>query len=373
MVRSANGYVEGKVVETKFGKIDPDEDFPPLRDLLIRKKEWERLNAHRKPTFPHKLIKDVSELEHFNCTVELLHLKNDKDSGRVYFDVTDYTSNPELPTQRDKQVWSRGLGGRIMRIHLRDAQVAYANRLSLGKFLTISNLRLRSTDGKLEGTLGGQDQLIHLLNEQNPNHDLQGLLNRKTTWKREQEKSPILQFTERSNSTIKDFEANPKEQFTTRIIGRVVDYYPHSPEGWIQSWCSQCKQRFVSFLFLETILKSCFRIPDGRKACHNCQDIDHDFVQHKIELILRVEDQAGDKMELQLRSESNILQEFDIRNCEQYCSSIHQDLAKKLRPLIGKLDKRTELKQASPFLSLLVSRLHLPTHGTIRLLLDMEK
>ena len=34
MIRSNNGFVEGKLVETKFGQVDSDDDYPPLQALL---------------------------------------------------------------------------------------------------------------------------------------------------------------------------------------------------------------------------------------------------------------------------------------------------------------------------------------------------
>jgi len=34
MIRGNSGFVEGKLVETKFSQVDSDDDYPPLQALL---------------------------------------------------------------------------------------------------------------------------------------------------------------------------------------------------------------------------------------------------------------------------------------------------------------------------------------------------
>jgi len=34
MIRGNNGFVEGKLVETKFNQVDSDDEYPPLQALL---------------------------------------------------------------------------------------------------------------------------------------------------------------------------------------------------------------------------------------------------------------------------------------------------------------------------------------------------
>lgn len=359
MVCSTNGFVEGKLVETKFSQLDCDDDYPHLQALLERKKEWEKQNPQDLHSFPHKLFQNVRAKEFFNCTVELLHVTK-KGPDHMYLDVTDYTIHPELAHPYTGE-WSRGLEGRIVRIQLRDSQIGYAEALKEGNFLTITNLRLMPVGdaNTLQGELGGYHMLIDRIGDNSSNKDFHALRKRKKGWKNEQDAQINPQLASSANSMIAQLNTTTKELLRARVIARVIDYYPRSPSEWIRAWCSQCKQR----------------VPKGNLACRICQDIDHEFVLHKLEVLLLVEDKAGDRMEIFLRNESNLLQGIDIRD-DIFRPSIFAKLSQRLQPLLGTLNEQGDitekLKRESTFSSLVIGRFQLADLEPVHLLIDVE-
>lgn len=89
MVRSRDGYIEGKIVERKIIRLDPEDNYEHLKALLEyvpnsferamlilimdrRKKEWQKQNEKKRSPFLHKLIKDARDGEYINCTVEVI-------------------------------------------------------------------------------------------------------------------------------------------------------------------------------------------------------------------------------------------------------------------------------------------------------------
>jgi hypothetical protein len=75
--------------------------------------------------------------------------------------------------------WSRGLEGRIVTLELQGQQSKIADKMELGSFFTVKHMRLiERVMGirRVVGRIGGPDRLIHKLNGNNPNEELEKLL-----------------------------------------------------------------------------------------------------------------------------------------------------------------------------------------------------
>jgi hypothetical protein len=76
-------------------------------------------------------------------------------------------------------LWSRGLEGRIVTLELQGQQSKIANKMEAGWFFTVKHMRLIErvvAIGRVVGRVGGPDRLIHKLNANNPNEELEKLL-----------------------------------------------------------------------------------------------------------------------------------------------------------------------------------------------------
>jgi hypothetical protein len=76
-------------------------------------------------------------------------------------------------------LWSRGLEGRIVTLELQGQQSKMADKMETGSFFTVKHMRLiERVMGmrRVVGRIGGPDRLIHKLNMNNPNEELETLL-----------------------------------------------------------------------------------------------------------------------------------------------------------------------------------------------------
>jgi hypothetical protein len=76
-------------------------------------------------------------------------------------------------------LWSRGLEGRIVTLELQGQQSRIANKMEAGSFFTVKHMRLIERGmgiSKVVGRIGGPDRLIHKLNANYPNEELEKLL-----------------------------------------------------------------------------------------------------------------------------------------------------------------------------------------------------
>jgi len=76
-------------------------------------------------------------------------------------------------------LWSRGLEGRIVTLELQGQQSKMADKMETGSFFTVMHMRLiERVMGirRVVGRIGGPDRLIHKLNVNNPNEELEKLL-----------------------------------------------------------------------------------------------------------------------------------------------------------------------------------------------------
>lgn len=76
-------------------------------------------------------------------------------------------------------LWSRGLESRIVTLELQGQQSKIADKMEPGSFFTVKHMRLiERVMGirRIVGRIGGPDRLIHKLNGNNPNEELEKLL-----------------------------------------------------------------------------------------------------------------------------------------------------------------------------------------------------
>ena len=109
--------------------------------------------------------------------VALQVLHKDYIGDTPYLYVTDYTCRPDL-CPIPPAAWSRGLEGRIVKVMLYDQQCHMAEKVDLGGFYTIRNLRLKKspTGNGVQGRLGGSERLIDKLKTRDTvNEGLQAL------------------------------------------------------------------------------------------------------------------------------------------------------------------------------------------------------
>ena len=99
-------------------------------------------------------------------------------TGTSLLYITDYTERADLATP-PTALWSRDLQGRIVTLELQGPQSKMADKVDIGAFFNVKHMRLieRVTGvGRVVGRIGGPDRLIHKLNANNPNEELEQLL-----------------------------------------------------------------------------------------------------------------------------------------------------------------------------------------------------
>lgn len=77
------------------------------------------------------------------------------------------------------ELWSRKLEGRIVTLELQGQQRKMADKIEAGSFFTVKHMRLIERGmgiQKVVGRIGGPDRLIHKLNVNNTNEELERLL-----------------------------------------------------------------------------------------------------------------------------------------------------------------------------------------------------
>lgn len=91
--------------------------------------------------------------------------------------ITDYTERSDLATP-PTALWSRELQGRIVTLELQGPQSKMADKVDIGAFFNVKHMRLIERVmgvGRVVGRIGGPDRLIHKLNANNPNEELEQL------------------------------------------------------------------------------------------------------------------------------------------------------------------------------------------------------
>ena len=156
-------------------------------------------------------------------------------------------------------LWSRGLEMRIVTLELQGQQSKMANKMETGSFFTVKHIRLiERVMGirRIVGRIGGPDRLIHKLNVNSPNEELEKLLEcvgsfilvgvfglftvpynrRKNQWKggtataRRNEGFTTIARVLKSNKRVDKF----------RVRARVVGTFPLRLEGCVVRSCKSC-------------------------------------------------------------------------------------------------------------------------------------
>ena len=153
---------------------------------------WEENDANPH-VFPHKLFSEVELQSIFDCTVEVgpscvvicvveyktqvLHAEYNATGTSIAY-ITDYTERGDLATP-PIALWSGRLPGRIVTLELQGQQSKMAEKMDKGGFFVVKHMRLIERImgvGKVVGRIGGPDRLIHKLNANSPNEELERLL-----------------------------------------------------------------------------------------------------------------------------------------------------------------------------------------------------
>ncbi|KAH0583660.1 hypothetical protein H2248_009273 [Termitomyces sp. 'cryptogamus'] len=345
MMMSRAGYVEGKVVEKKIQKLDVKEDGnvdSHFKALLERKKAWKEVHSSedRPDSFEYKMIGEAAENIHFHCVVEVLRVIYDGNGTSCIY-VTDYSSRNELVLGKAQSTWGAGLDGFILRIALFNNQAEMAKTIQIGAFYDIKKLRLKQspTTRQFQGQLGGIERLIFLLNPKNsPDEKLTALKQRKEKWKKSSKAvdadasiiiNPSVKSEPNQNDakqpvrrgkTIAELRTDEKCPNKTRIFARVVDFRPWKLSDAVIIHCTNCRKD----------------LPPLQKACFNCDDTDHEYVQFMFQMYFLLEDTSGDQIYVSVHDGSSI---FDglIRGDVSENPTAYWTLSKRLAILLGKL------------------------------------
>ncbi|KAF8163505.1 hypothetical protein B0H34DRAFT_695665 [Crassisporium funariophilum] len=349
MRNSSAGYLEGKVQEDKMIRLEESDASTniDLKLLLERRKAWEAKHAKPDTDIKYCLIQDVEESKFFHCTVELVHtVRGSNQASHLY--VTDYTSHPRLSTTTIGETWSKGLEGYVVKILLSDEQQALAESALVGSFYSIRKLRLRysAVDQCFRGFLGGNEKLVSPLHpSRTDNEHLNGLLRRKEMWQRnliqQQPNSkqniraveniprrintPVQEFqlAERLPSTctrIKDIDTEDTRPHKFRFFARAVDFYPLNLEDAFYQQCTRCKAE----------------IPRRNRACLNCMDSEHEYVQYLYQLYLMIEDEDRNQITVSVNNECCLLDGLK-RTYLPEDDTTRRGLCERLKPVLGNL------------------------------------
>ena len=108
--------------------------------------------------------------------MQVLHAEYNA-TGTSLLYITDYTERSDLATP-PTALWSRELQGRIVTLELQGPQSKMADKVDVGAFFNVKHMRLIERVmgvGRVVGRIGGPDRLIHRLNANNPNEELEQL------------------------------------------------------------------------------------------------------------------------------------------------------------------------------------------------------
>ncbi|KAH9945797.1 uncharacterized protein BXZ73DRAFT_37305 [Epithele typhae] len=346
------GYMEGRMQEgRKIKKLDEDElEFhPELVELLKRKHQWVASSGDPGlvAEFPHQLINEAEENHHFNCTVEVVHLSL-SNSSVIY--VTDYTSRSDL-VPIAAHIASESLAGRVVRINLFDAQAEVAQGLAAGDFISIRNLRLKTTGSPfLSGKLGGPQRLIRKLNPKaKGNAELQALLKRReemlatrtekaTKGKQRREREtdasrasadafvdepPRKQARKDHRASLAAVKADNACPAVFRVRARVVDFYPDDLHEWAVYRCTSCQ----------------ITLPKSYRRCAKCDDVmdDDTAVEGFFQIWFRIEDEEGTTLDVSVSDErGSVLKDITPEDMLEDEDAFEQ-VVSRISPLVGEL------------------------------------
>ncbi|KAL4258967.1 Protection of telomeres protein 1 [Pleurotus pulmonarius] len=332
------GYLEAKIVETKMSHMGEGETDMHLKALLERKKAWQQNSSSTDGTrvYPHQLLQDIQDGQRFTCTVEVLYVDSGSHGSNAFIYVTDYTSNPMLTSCHPLEAWASNLAGQVLKVQLSDGQAATGKRLETGSFCQLRNVRVKSshtTDG-IRGYLGGEQRLIMKLQRESEDEQLKSLLARKDTWSGQFStnvtKLPLttnvpapLSLPTLAPSRQKPYVSIQKGKAGSSdfyVLGRVIDFWPSDVEDFVLLYCSNCRTN----------------IPKSQKACLECVDMDHEFVQFHYRFFLRLQDEEGGTLDVVITHKSLLLNQVKLADLHEDASAV-KSVLDCLAPYIGNL------------------------------------
>ncbi|KAI9459437.1 hypothetical protein BJY52DRAFT_1148908 [Lactarius psammicola] len=276
---SSGGYIEGSFSEAakarKLSITDVDTNHH-LQALLQRKKAWEENDANPH-VFPHKLFNEAELQSIFDCTVEVLHAEYNA-TGTSLLYITDYTERSDLSTP-PMALWSRELQGQIVTLELHGPQSKMAEKVDIGAFFNVKHMRLIERVmgvGRVVGRIGGPDRLIHKLNANNPNEELERLFLRRKQW--EEKKAAATTRTE-SFTTIARILKSSNSANKFQVRARVVGTFPLQLKDCVVRCCKGCSER----------------VPENVDACTTCsapEGVSPGW-ENVFHLFLRLQDERG--------------------------------------------------------------------------------
>ncbi|KAL1709731.1 hypothetical protein EV121DRAFT_194482 [Schizophyllum commune] len=315
------GFYEGRQQEAKFRKLEgaEAESNAMLKELLERKRKWESTkNAAPAPEPESRAIGEVALNDFFDTVVEVLHVEG----ADLY--VTDYSAHPDLQDLGYDPAWAAGLDGLVLKICTEQVQTKVAQGLSRGNFCRITNLRIvhSAVKGETIGKLGGNERKrIFRVNPALADR----LLERKKQWENDHARQPDgadlpakgetptkdgkrpagTFFGPRNSSTssskppakaagavgltFAELRDKPKAKFYTVVARATLAVDRKTWEDCIVRMCAQCQKE----------------IPRIRRACLDCNDTDHEFVQvSDARVLLELTDTTGDTQRVAVMSEA---------------------------------------------------------------------
>ncbi|KAI0247944.1 hypothetical protein BJV78DRAFT_1241315 [Lactifluus subvellereus] len=209
--------------------------------------------------------------------------------------ITDYSERGDLATP-PVTLWSRRLPGRIVTLELQGQQSKMAEKMESGGFFVVKHMRLIERImgvGKVVGRIGGPDRLIHKLNANSPNEELERLLQyvrssisdclltaphfrRKKQW---EEGNPTTAKRTEGFTTIAHVLKSRELVDKFRIRAHVVGTFPLRLEDCVVRRCKSCSEE----------------VPTSTDACLACMASDGEAPEWEsmFHLFLRLQDEHG--------------------------------------------------------------------------------
>ncbi|KAL0066516.1 hypothetical protein AAF712_006559 [Marasmius tenuissimus] len=387
-----NGTYELKMQEPKLrllSEIDAKYD-KAFAGLLERKKAHEEKYGTNDPSeIEHRSVQDAVEGKHFSAVVELIHREPfTSESKKLVLYVTDYTTNPFLSGTKLPAGIPPSLDGKVLKLALYDAHVQLSKHLKVGDFVSVRRMRITKnhTDG-MSAKLGGEEHLLKRLVPGTDAHKdlIAGLRRNKETWKNlcrptlstgaEPQRglpaqgplTPTTPSTEdnlplagslKSKSGESSAAASGRPRCTPidevqkvevcpakfRIRARVADFYP-SVNQFVYSRCRKCYRE----------------LSETERACRECNDTDHEYVDFKYRFWLVLEDEKGTQLDVSVIDDCPILSGFPRVDLSEDPEA-HEKVRERLRALTGNVEayvvnneKGQDTKLDSPYLFCIVT------------------
>ncbi|KAK1236402.1 hypothetical protein PQX77_000342 [Marasmius sp. AFHP31] len=386
-----NGTYELKMQEPKLrllSEIDAKYD-KAFTGLLERKKAHEEKYGTNDPSeIEHRPVQDAVEGKHFSAVVEIIHREPfTPESRKLVLYVTDYTTNSLLSGTRLPAGVPSSLDGKVLKLALYDAHVQLSKHLKVGDIVSVCRMRITKnhTDG-MSVKLGGEEHLLKRLVPGTDAHKdlIEGLRRNKETWKNlcrptlsteaepprglpaREPLTPTTPSTEdnlplagplRSRSGESSTATTGRPRYTPidevqkveacptkfRIRARVTDFYP-SVNQFVYSRCRKCDRELTEY----------------ERACRECNDTDHEYVDFRYRFWLVLEDETGTQLDVSVIDDCQILSGFpriDLTEDSEASGKVRERfhaLAGNVEAYVADNEKGQDTQLDSPYLVCIV-------------------